>query len=250
MTDLPPPTGAPAPALQEASTPSATPRNVLGIVALAVSAIGFVFACIPGALIVGWVLLPIGFVLGIVALFLKGAKWPAITAVIVSVVGTIIGFVVFFSVVANAVSDSLGGTDSGAPPAASSPAEPAESAAAEPDASAPYVIVINGATQTVDYEGKPTLVVDFTFTNNSDQDANFMFAASAKAFQDGVQLEDAILMDDSYDPSNSLKDLKPGVSIDVQNAYVLTATTDVTVEVTELISFDDTLLATKTFTVQ
>src|SRR6478752_7679108 len=34
-------------------------RNVLGIVALAVAVVGFIFACLPGALIIGWVLLPI-----------------------------------------------------------------------------------------------------------------------------------------------------------------------------------------------
>jgi hypothetical protein len=33
-----------------------------------VSVVGFVFACVPGALIVGWVLLPIAFILGIVGI--------------------------------------------------------------------------------------------------------------------------------------------------------------------------------------
>lgn len=88
-------------------------RNTLGIVALIVAGVGFIFACIPGALIVGWVALPIGFVLAIVALFLRGrGKAMALTALIVSIVGTIIGFVVFFAVVANSFSDAFGGTDS------------------------------------------------------------------------------------------------------------------------------------------
>ena len=78
--------------------PAAKP-HVLGIIALAVAAVGFIFACIPGALIVGWILLPIAFVLSLVTLFLKGRKWPAITGLIVSIVGTIVGVVVFFAVV-------------------------------------------------------------------------------------------------------------------------------------------------------
>lgn len=82
-----------------APTPAGTKPHVLGIIALAVAVIGFIFACIPGALIVGWVLLPIALILSIVALFLKGKKWPAITALAVSIVGTIVGFVVFFTVV-------------------------------------------------------------------------------------------------------------------------------------------------------
>ena len=41
-------------------------------------------------------LLPIAFVLSIVALFMKGAKWPAITGLVVSIVGTIVAALVFF----------------------------------------------------------------------------------------------------------------------------------------------------------
>ena len=64
----------------------------MGIVALVMAIIGFIFACVPGALIVGWILLPISFIVGLVGLFRKGEViWPAITAVIVSVVGTVVG---------------------------------------------------------------------------------------------------------------------------------------------------------------
>lgn len=103
---------------QPAYAPSAGPapekpqRNLLGIIALAVSALGFIFACIPGALIVGWILLPIGFILGIVSLFLKGkVKWQGITAIIVSIVGTIVGFIVFFAVVAASFNQAFGDTE-------------------------------------------------------------------------------------------------------------------------------------------
>ena len=87
-------------------------RNVLGIIALAVAAVGFLFACIPGALIVGWVLLPIGFTLGIIAACLKGkVKWQGLTAIITAVIGTIVGIIVFFAVVAASFSNAFGGTD-------------------------------------------------------------------------------------------------------------------------------------------
>jgi hypothetical protein len=109
----------PAPAAQTAPSAPVTPpasvapkeRNVLGIVALAVAVVGFIFACVPGALIVGWVLLPIAFILSIVALFLKDkGKALALTALILAVVGTVVGFAVFFSVVANAANTAFGGT--------------------------------------------------------------------------------------------------------------------------------------------
>ena len=87
--------------------PSNPKPHVLGIIALVVAAIGFVFACIPGALIVAWVLLPIAFVLSVVALFLKGAKWPAITGFVVSIVGAIVATVVFFLFVSTAITDAM-----------------------------------------------------------------------------------------------------------------------------------------------
>ncbi|WP_233486725.1 hypothetical protein [Zhihengliuella sp. ISTPL4] len=127
MTNTPPPPGTPESSQQpeyaapaQTGYPTAQPpgpvetkqRNVLGIIALIVAAVGFIFACIPGALIVGWVLLPIGFILGLVSLFLKGkVKWQGIAAIIVSVVGTVVGVVVFTAVVATAFTDSFGGSD-------------------------------------------------------------------------------------------------------------------------------------------
>lgn len=99
-------------------------RNTLGLVAFIVAVVGFIFACIPGALIVGWVLLPVAFILGIVSLFLKGrGKGFGITAVILSVVGTVVGVVVFFTVVANAFNDSFGSNEvSVSPPSSASAA--------------------------------------------------------------------------------------------------------------------------------
>ena len=85
-------------------------RNVIGLVALVAAIVGFIFACIPGALIIGWVLLPVAFILAIVSLFLKDkAKGMGITALILSIVGTIVGFTVFFSVVASSAKDAFGG---------------------------------------------------------------------------------------------------------------------------------------------
>lgn len=83
-------------------------KNTVGLIALITAVLGTIFACIPGALIVGCVLLPIAFILAIVALCLKGRKkTTGLVALIVSVVGTIIGFVVFFAVVATAIDDSF-----------------------------------------------------------------------------------------------------------------------------------------------
>lgn len=98
-----------APESPSGPAPEKKPRNILGIVALAVSIVGFIFACIPGSLIVGWILLPIGLILGITALFQKDKpKWQGLTAIIVSIVGTIVGVIVFLAVAAMAFDNSFG----------------------------------------------------------------------------------------------------------------------------------------------
>lgn len=86
--------------------------NVVGLIALITAVLGFVFACIPGALIVGWILLPIAFVLALVSLFLKDkAKWMGVTALLLSIVGTIVGITVFLTVVATSVDEAFGSGD-------------------------------------------------------------------------------------------------------------------------------------------
>lgn len=93
-------------------TKAKKPRNVLGLIALITAVLGFIFACVPGALIVGWILLPIAFILALVSLFIKDkAKWMGIAALIVSIVGTIVGFIVFFAVLATSVDEAIGSGD-------------------------------------------------------------------------------------------------------------------------------------------
>jgi hypothetical protein len=93
---------------QPPTGPPANEKNTVGLIALIVAIIGFVFACIPGALIVGWILLPIAFVLSIVGLCLSGkSKGTSIAAVIVTIVGTIVGVMVFLFVVGDAFSDAF-----------------------------------------------------------------------------------------------------------------------------------------------
>lgn len=102
--------------------------NPVGVVALVSAVVGFVFACMPGALIIGWVLLPAAFVLAIVAVCLpRRSRWAGITAVIISIVGTVAGFLVFSSVLAG----TFGTTTS----PANLPADPDNSASQqqEPD---------------------------------------------------------------------------------------------------------------------
>lgn len=122
--------------------------------------------------------------------------------------------------------------------------QPAEEQPVE-EVQSEYAVTIDGATVTTDYEGAPAMIVDYSFTNNSDEATSFAVACSQKAFQNGVQLETAIVTEDLG--NGYLAEIKPGATTTARMAYSLTDQSDVTVEVSELISLDDTLLAQATF---
>lgn len=109
MDQQPDPPAPPAGAPQTTPDAPARPaRNTIGLIALIAAGVGFVFACIPGAVVIGWLLLPVGLILGIVAVAQRNkTKGTGIAAIVVSVVGTIVGFVVFLVVVGDAVSDAF-----------------------------------------------------------------------------------------------------------------------------------------------
>lgn len=142
--------------------------------------------------------------------------------------------------------------------------EPAEEAAEQAtDNTAPeaasdgkYGIELKDAQVVTNYEGKNILVVKYTFTNYSEDTTSATVALYIKAFQDGVQLENGFLYTDDLTEDlaplqeNDWKDIRPGASIDCYAGFELDSTSEVEVEVTEFISFDSTILASKTYAVQ
>ena len=131
--------------------------------------------------------------------------------------------------------------------AETAPEEQAQEAEPEEAPQSDYAVTIDGSTVTTDYEGNPAMIVDFTFTNNSDEATSFAVACSQKAFQNGVQLETAIVMDDLG--NGYMAEIKPGATTQARLAFSLADESDVTVEVSELFSLDDTILAEATFSV-
>lgn len=114
-----------------------------------------------------------------------------------------------------------------------------------------YNVVIESCRLATDYEGKPIVIVKYTFTNNGDEPASFMFSLECNAFQDGIGLNECYFVDDSanYSSDNQTKEIKKGASLAVEVAYELNnSTTDVEIEVSELISFSDKKI-TKIFSI-
>ncbi|QIK71968.1 hypothetical protein G7070_06440 [Propioniciclava coleopterorum] len=97
-----------APGAQQPLPPAKPGRNTIGLIALIVAVLGFVFAVMEGAYILGWVLLPIGFILGLVGLFARDKpKLTAIAAVIVAIVGTVAGAIAFTSSMGRIVDEAF-----------------------------------------------------------------------------------------------------------------------------------------------
>lgn len=116
-----------------------------------------------------------------------------------------------------------------------------------------YEVEIKSVRLAKDYENKPVAIVTYSFTNNSDEAASFEWTFDHQAYQNGVSLERAYVLDDSadYDEANSSKEIKKGVTLELEIAYILNdSETDIEVEVSELVSFDDEKIITKTFSIK
>lgn len=66
--------------------------NILGIIALVLAFLGTALACVQSTMVIGWIMLPVALVLGIVALFMKNqGKALAIAAIVIALIGGLIG---------------------------------------------------------------------------------------------------------------------------------------------------------------
>lgn len=106
-----------------------------------------------------------------------------------------------------------------------------------------YGCVVKSAKLTKDWTGKDAVLLTYEFTNNSSNPISFDVALNDHVYQDGIGLEIAILSDDDTDYLDV--EIKPGVSKEVRKAYALRdTTTDLEVEIEELISFSDDKIVT------
>lgn len=96
---------------------------------------------------------------------------------------------------------------------------------------------------TTDYEGNPAILVYYDYTNKKAETSYAQMTFYPQAFQNGVECDLAILMDDNEAYNNASKEITTGTTINIAFAYALQDTTSpVTIEVTDQSSenlFDD-----------
>ncbi|MFD4421376.1 DUF2510 domain-containing protein [Agromyces sp. NPDC058484] len=110
--------GAPAttvPPGHPSTEPSNPGPNVVGIIALVVAIVGLVFAFIPAVSGFAWILVAVAFVLSIIGLFVRGAKWPAAAGLVVSIIAAIVGIVMFVTFLIGSVGSVIDDIDEAIP---------------------------------------------------------------------------------------------------------------------------------------
>ncbi|GAA1758721.1 DUF2510 domain-containing protein [Agromyces humatus] len=75
--------------------PSKPGPNVVGIIAILVAIVGFLLVFLPAASGFAWIFVTVAFVLSLIGLFLRSAKWPAVIGLVISIIAAIAGIVLF-----------------------------------------------------------------------------------------------------------------------------------------------------------
>ncbi len=91
-----------------------------------------------------------------------------------------------------------------------------------------------------DYEGNKCLLYYYTFTNNSDENATAGIAANVQCFQDGGECEMGIMAEQNDSMNNyAINEVQPGGTVEVCQVYKLKSDTELTIEASDMISFDN-----------
>lgn len=98
-----------------------------------------------------------------------------------------------------------------------------------------YELLYKGACIMEDTDGNDAIVLTLDFTNNSKENASYLWSVNETVMQNDVELEVAYVITDNETyasaTDNQFKDVAPGATLEVQTAFVLSDTTS-TVEVT------------------
>lgn len=113
-----------------------------------------------------------------------------------------------------------------------------------------YRVTIDSCRLATNYSGEDIVIVKYLFENVKDEDnSSFMWSVNDEVYQNGVSLKTAYAVSDdyNYDSSNKSKDIKIGVTLEVEVAYILNDNVSpIEVEASEYLGFNDKKI-TKTF---
>lgn len=79
------------------------------------------------------------------------------------------------------------------------------------------IVTMNSVEIGKDWDGQDCIVIDYTWTNNSDETTSWILFSSEQVFQDGQELDGTGL---ENDPNLDMKDIRPGNTLEgIKSAY-------------------------------
>lgn len=95
-----------------------------------------------------------------------------------------------------------------------------------------------------DYAKEPILLVEYEFTNNTDEATSFTFLCQDTVFQNGVECSSTVISD-AVDTQQQLNDVKPGTPYKLTVGYKLQdVEADVEIEIKDLLKTETFLTQT------
>ena len=246
--------------------------TICGIAAVVFGALGLVLSFIPIVNNIAAILGFIGVILAIIAIVgtfrgKKRGKVLSIVAAVLSVLAIVITLAMQ-SAASKAIDDSIKeskGIDtsqSSSSKSAGKSSDASKSKASEQkaqgeqdlegDIEGAHVKIVSAVKSVNDYNGKPTALVTYEWTNNTSKNNSFATLAHPNVFQNGTELETAVYFDqpEGYDANSYLAQAQPGTAATVTLGYVLQDDSPITVDVTAFLSTDQDTKVTHTFTLQ
>lgn len=190
---------------------------VLGIISLLLGCC-FWYITIPAAII--------AVILAAVSMSKKmGGKGMAITGLVTSIISLIPAAIVAISGTSLLALGSMSSVSDDS----SSSSVIEESENEEPNGE--DIISIASWEISEDYDGKDVVVIEYAWTNNDDDTAEFAWSINDNVYQNGVELEDAFGCK-KVDSDASLKKVQSGKTYNVKKAYVLEDMSEINVVAT------------------
>lgn len=230
--------------------------TICGIAAVVFGALGLVLSFIPIVNNIAAILGFIGVILAIIAIVgtfrgKKRGKVLSIVAAVLSVLAIVITLAMQ-SAASKAIDDSIKeskGIDtsqSSSSKSAGKSSDASKSKASEQkaqgeqdlegDIEGAHVKIVSAVKSVNDYNGKPTALVTYEWTNNTSKNNSFATLAHPNVFQNGTELETAVYFDqpEGYDANSYLAQAQPGTAATVTLGYVLQDDSPITVHATRM----------------
>lgn len=227
-----------------------------GIIGLVLGVIALILSFIPIINNIAFFLGAIGLILAVVGLVgtfrgRKGGKAVAVVAAALSALSLVVTLAMQAAAgraIDEAFDDATTQQSAGDAPAddgadagdAGEAAAPGGAQDMEGDLTDAHVRIVSAVRGGNDYNGQPTVLVTYEWTNTGADNISFMVVADAAAFQNGRELDVAVYTEnpEGYDPNSTINELQPGATGTATMGYVLADDSPVSVEVSDLFSFN------------